>query len=100
MIACQLDADRAKRLSKGTNNVHLRDALKATKDGKVKKKKREKKKEKKSKSSKKSRKEKKRKRASASSNSSSGSDSDEKRSCERNGSVGGPVRLSEYLQGS
>ncbi len=100
----QLDADRAKRLSKGTNNSHLRENLKDKKISKKRKRKdaeksksrhgdskSDKRKKEKSKKSKKS----KRRRSSADdSEASSGSSSDSS----QNNSEGGPMRLSEFLK--
>ena len=98
----QLDADRAKRLSKGTNNSHLRESLKDKKASKKRKRKdaeKEKRRQGVSKSDKhkkeKSKKNKKAKRhRSSASNSSSGSGSDSS----SDNKSDGPVRLSEFLK--
>ncbi|KAK9828902.1 hypothetical protein WJX72_002680 [[Myrmecia] bisecta] len=113
----QLDADRASRLAKGSNNAHLREALVESKDKKSKRRRRKDEKEKKRKKkgkdkekdrdkkqrrSKDSKKSKKRKRSSDSSSdgtSSGSSSSDDDQPAQKKGaSSSGPVRLSEFLQ--
>ncbi|KAK9822432.1 hypothetical protein WJX74_007155 [Apatococcus lobatus] len=98
----QLDADRAKRLSKGTNNTHLRDTIKDKKASK-KRKQRDSDKEKrrhgdpKSDKQKKSKKRKKSKRQRSSlSDSEASAGGTSGSSCENQSD--GPVRLSEFLK--
>lgn len=92
----QLDADRAQRLSKGTNHA---DKRLSTKDLGVKKPKsdgkRQKRKDKKDKSKKDKRKKSKRQRASSTSSSSS----EDAERATRPAQASGPVRLSEFLRG-
>lgn len=100
----QLDADRAKRLSKGTNNTHLRESVKDKKASKKRKRKdaeKEKRRHGDSKSdkrrkekSKKSKKSKRRRSSDSNSDNSSGSSSDSS----RENTSDGPVRLSEFLK--
>ena len=100
----QLDADRAARLAKGTNNAHLKDSTKRKRSDKDKKKGKDKKskKEKKEKRSKdkKPRKDskKKRRRSSSGSSSDNGSESDVSEPKPKRKSS--PVRLSEFLKGN
>ncbi|CAL5221450.1 g3640 [Coccomyxa viridis] len=97
----QLDADRAKRLSKGTNHANLRvkaDDMKSKKKKKEKRKGKEKDKDKKKKHKKDSKEKKSskaRKKAGSDEDSSASSDSEDA----QNGKSDGPVRLSDFLQG-
>ncbi|CAK0780970.1 hypothetical protein CVIRNUC_005239 [Coccomyxa viridis] len=94
----QLDADRAQRLSKGTNNAHLRvkaEDMKTKKRKKEKQKGKDKDKKKKQKKDSKDKKKKSKRKEDPGSDSSNSSGSDDRQTRKSDG----PVRLSDFLQG-